>query len=246
MGVNYIGYNYPISTGSVITTDSTPVSPKPGVAHYSGEVQPATAQVGDLWTSSLGIKRWDGTNWNTYVSSSGTTSSIKAGIVTFSGSSTTINFSSTFAGTPSVVVTQTGALSTDTGFLVYNVTPSSFSVQSYDLETGNAKSGTFSINWIAINQGVTGATTAGNVTNGTTDSNGTISVSFGYTYSAAPAVVASYLSPLPSGSSVYEPWFMIKNVTTTGFQMVFHIGDTSTPVGGGKTFSFSWIATPSA
>ena len=240
MGIQYTGYPYVPTNDSTINTDSTPASPKPGNAHYVGETQPTSPQVGDIWTSSLGIKRWDGTLWNMYVTGASGSSSLKSGTASFSGSATTVNFSSTFSSIPSVVVTTANSSGSDFGLFVYNVTTSSFAIGAFNMEDGSSKSGSYTVNWIAANQVVSGSTSAGTIT-GTTNSSGVISVSFGTTYSSAPAVVASWKT-LPS--STYEPSFGVSSVTTTGFNIVIYTGEGATTVPAGVAVSLYWIANP--
>ena len=261
MGVNYNGYNYPIATGSIIPTDSLPTAPKPGVAVYVGENTPDSAQVGDIWISSTGIRRYT-PPWNLYVGASGAAGSIfKAGSQTFSGSAATISFSSTFSATPSVVVSvnsSTGTFNEPPGYsagvfnnnyvipLVYNVTTTGFTVQICSAESGTAVSGNWTVQWIATlpTTGAPGnsSTTAGSFT-GTTDSNGLVTVPFNYTYTSIPSVVATPRDTSPNvASGVYETKYAIKNVTTTGFQLAVTQGDSSTPIGSGKTVKFNWIA----
>jgi hypothetical protein len=107
------------------------------------------------------------------------------------------------------------------------------------MENQAAKSGTYTISWIAANQALTGATSAGTIT-GTTSSGGIIPVTFGTTYTAAPAVVASWKT-LPSS---YEPSFGIQSVTTTGFNIVIYTGEGNATVGAGVAAALYWIANP--
>lgn len=230
------GYNYTKEGTSFTATDSTSGSPKPGEAIYVGDTTPISAQTGDLWISSTAIKRWNGTIWDAYYG--GTQTYLNSGITAFTGSSATITFSSAMATSPAVVINGYGT-SGDTGFYPSNISTTGFTVNAYNMENNNPKSGTYTVNWIASSQGITGSTQAG-VKSGTTDSYGEISVTFPQAFANAPSVVANFSGSIPA---TYEPYYVVRSVTTTGFKFRVVNGDNGNAITGVNA-TFSWIATP--
>lgn len=237
MAISSSGYNYTKEGTSFTTTDDSALVPKPGEALYVGELTPDSAQTGDVWVSSTFIKRWNGTSWADYYGSNALT---KAGSVTFTGSSTTVTFTSALNNIPSVVVTPVTGYAATT-FVVSAASTTQFTIRAVSIVTGLSVSGTYTVNWVANSQGVIGSTQAGVVT-GTSDSFGRINVNFSPAYSSTPSVVATWASNLPTG---YEPTFAVRDITTTGFKIALFTGEGTTPLTN-TTATLYWMATPTA
>lgn len=231
------GYSYTNSGSSFTTTDSTQAAPKPGEGLFVGETQPTFAQIGDLWINSTSIRRYDGSAWTPYYGAVGN-SPIKSGTATFTGTSYAVTFSSPMATAPVVVVNPYNAGYGGVWFIATNITTTGFTIVPYDMESGNPKTGTYSVGWLASAQGINGSVQAG-YRSGITDTNGYLSVTFPQAYTAPPVIVSSYVL-LPQS---YEPSYGIKNVTNTGFQFQAYTGDSNNPAKNAAV-SFYWIATP--
>lgn len=227
-----LGYSYTKSGTSFTATDSTQLSPKPGEALYVGETTPDSGQTGDVWLSSSRIRRWDGFNWSTYY---GPSSSLRAGTVTFTGSSVTVPFSTNFNLDPAVVITPVTGYN-DTSFYATQANTSNFKIRSVSTESGSSKSGTYTVNWIAAEKGSSGRVQAGEV-NGSTTSSGTIAVTFPVPYPSAPIVNASISNVI--SSQVFS--IVVQNITTTGFTVKVY-DEEGFPINYISNIAFFWIS----